>query len=100
MVHSLNGANPITGSDAASQNFNHFNTMTEASISQVLEHTGFESIDVFGLNLYVFKKNPANWIAWAIAGCLTLTFKALFLLYGKPNKIFTKKIGAVCRVPE
>jgi 2-polyprenyl-3-methyl-5-hydroxy-6-metoxy-1,4-benzoquinol methylase len=97
IVHGLNGANPITGSDAAAQNFDHYNTLTEASLQQVLRHTGYEGIEVFGLNLYVFYRNPANWIALAVASSLTIVFRALFVLYGKPNKIFTKKIGAVCR---
>lgn len=98
IVHALNGANPITGSDAAAQNFDHYNTLTEASLLQVLRHTGYQDIRIFGLNLYVFHKNPANWIALAVASALTLMFRALFILYGKPNRIFTKKIGAACRL--
>ena len=36
--------------------------------------------------------------AAAAAGLLTLMFRGLFILYGKSNRIFTKKIGAVaCR---
>jgi SAM-dependent methyltransferase len=99
IVHSLNGANPITGAEALAQNIDHFNTMTEYSLRQVLEHAGFEQIYVFPLNLYVFYKNPANYVAWGIATLLSVLFRACFMLYGKSNRIFTKKIGASCRKP-
>lgn len=97
IVHGLNGANPITGSEALAQNIDHFNTFTDYSLRQVLDHTGFADIRVFPLNLYVFYKNPANYVAWAAAALLSMFFRACFILYGKSNKIFTKKIGAVCR---
>jgi len=90
----LNGANPITGAEALAQNFDHFNTFTEYTLRQVLGHTGFADIKVFDLNLYVFYKNPANYIAMAAAGLLSMLFRALFMLYGKKNKLFGKKIAA------
>ena len=99
IVHSLNGANPITGAEALAQNIDHFNTMTEYSLRQVLQHAGFEHIYVFPLNLYVFYKNPANYVAWGIATLFSVLFRACFMLYGKSNRIFTKKIGASCRKP-
>lgn len=99
IVHSLNGANPITGAEALAQNIDHFNTMTEYSLRQVLEYAEFQQIQVFPLHLYVFYKNPANYVAWGIATLLHLLFRAAFILYGKSNKIFTKKFGAVCRKP-
>lgn len=99
LVHGLNGANPITGSEALAQNIDHFNTFTEYSLRQVLAQTGFTDISVFPLNLYVFYKNPANYAAWGVAALFGLFFRACFILYGKSNKIFTKKIGAVCRKP-
>lgn len=95
LCHGLNGANPVTGAEALSQNFDHFNAFTAYSLTQVLEHCGFDDITVFGLNLYVFYRNPFNYVAAATAGLLTLVFRALFVLYGKSNRIFTKKIGAV-----
>jgi cyclopropane fatty-acyl-phospholipid synthase-like methyltransferase len=99
IVHGLNGANPITGAEALAQNFDHYNTFTEYSLRQVLEHAGFEQIHVFPLNLYVFYKNPANYVAWGIAAFFSLLFRACFVLYGKSNRLFTKKIGATCRKP-
>ncbi len=100
VVHGLNGANPITGAEALAQNFDHYNTFTEYTLNQVLEHTGFGEIRVLPLNLYVFYANPANWVAWAVATALELFFRTAFVLYGKHNRIFTKKIAAVCRRPD
>lgn len=99
IVHGLNGANPITGAEALAQNFDHFNTFTAYSLEQVLEYCNFHEIKVIPLNLYVFYKNPLNYVAMLIAGLLTLFFQISFKLYGKFNRIFTKKIAAICRKP-
>lgn len=95
LVHGLNGANPLTGSDASAQNFDHFNTFTEYSLQQVLEYCGFERVRILPLNLYVFYDNPANYVGLAIMAFLSIAFRIGFMLYGKKNKNFTKKIGAV-----
>ena len=97
IVHVINGANPIVGSESLAQNFDHFFTMTEYSLKQVLEYTGYKEIKVFPLNLYVFYKNPFNYVASFIDKLNTLFFRINFILYGKSNKIFTKKIAAVCK---
>lgn len=98
-VYGLNGANPITGPEALAQNLDHFHTFTEYSLAQALELAGFAEIRVMPLNLYVFYKNPLNYVGMAVTGCLHLVFRILFKLYGKSNKTFTKKIGAVCVRP-
>lgn len=100
VVHGLNGANPITGAEALAQNIDHFNTFTEYSLRQILDHAGFVKVNVFPLHLYVFYKNPMNYIAWGASWLLSCVFKAGFILYGKSNRIFTKKIGAVCHKPD
>lgn len=97
LVHTLNGANPITGSEALAQNFDHYNTFTEYSLRQILEHTGFGEVNVFPLNLYVFYDNPLNYVALLADRINTLIFRINFILYGKSNSIFTKKIAAVCK---
>lgn len=99
IVHGLNGANPITGAEALAQNFDHYNTFTEYTLRQVLEFTGFKNIQVIPLNLYVFYKNPLNYLLIVLDTIYTLFFKFSFMLYGKANRIFTKKIAAVCRKP-
>jgi nucleoside-diphosphate-sugar epimerase/2-polyprenyl-3-methyl-5-hydroxy-6-metoxy-1,4-benzoquinol methylase len=96
-VHSLNGANPLTGSEALAQNFNHFNTLTEYSLRQVLQHTGFGDIIVFPLNLYIFYENPINYVGMGLNAALTILFRLGFIFYGKDNKLFSKKIAAVCQ---
>ncbi len=97
IVHGLNGANPITGAEALAQNFDHFNTFTDYSLRQVLAYCGYGRIRVFPLNLYVFYTNPFNYVAWFIAWALSWIFRVGFILYGKKNKLFSKKIAAVCQ---
>lgn len=97
LVHSLNGANPITGAEALAQNFDHFNSFTESSLRQVLELTNYQNIHVFPLNLYVFYHNPLNYIGMFLTGSLSAAFRICFMLYGKSNRLFSKKIAAVCR---
>jgi 2-polyprenyl-3-methyl-5-hydroxy-6-metoxy-1,4-benzoquinol methylase len=99
IVHGLNGANPITGAEALAQNFDHYNTFTEYALRQILEYSRFEQVQVFPLNLYVFYKNPFNYVAWTASTLLSLFFRTCFVLYGKSNKLFTKKIAATCRKP-
>jgi len=97
LVHGLNGANPLTGPDASSQNWDHFNTFTEYSLQQVLEYTGFEQAKAIPLKLYVFYSNPLNYVGMAIMWTLETIFRIGFKLYGKNNKIFTKKVGGVAK---
>ncbi len=97
IVYGLNGANPITGAEALSQNIDHFNTFTEYSLKQTLELAGFREIRPFPLKLYVFYANPLNYVGLAVTAILEFSFRILFKLYGKSASIFTKKIGAVCR---
>jgi 2-polyprenyl-3-methyl-5-hydroxy-6-metoxy-1,4-benzoquinol methylase len=97
IVHGLNGANPITGAEALAQNFDHYNTFTEYTLRQILDFTGFRDVRIMPLNLYVFYKNPLNYVLIVLDKLYTLFFRFSFLLYGKANKIFTKKIAAVCK---
>ena len=95
LVHALNGANPITGAEALAQNFDHYNPFTEYTMRQVLEHCHFEKVKVFPLNLYVFYTNPLNYVLMLMSALYTAFFRISFIMYGKKNKLFTKKIGAV-----
>ena len=97
IIHSLNGANPITGAEALAQNYDHYNTFTETSLRQILEYANYRDIRVIPLNLYVFYGNPLNYIAILVDWINTMIFRFHFILYGKSNRIFTKKIAAVCR---
>ena len=96
-VHSLNGANPITGSEALAQNFDHYNTLTEYSLRQVLEYSGFTHITVFPLNLYIFYENPLNYVGKFLDAVIQIILRFSFKFYGKSNRIFSKKIAAICQ---
>lgn len=95
VVHSLNGANPITGAEALAQNFDHYNTLTEYSLAQVLKSCGYKRTKIFPLNLYIFYENPANYIGMFLDRVIQLILRLGFIFYGKSNKIFSKKIGAI-----
>lgn len=97
ILHSLNGANPITGSEALAQNFNHYNTFTEYSLTQILNFAKFDEIKVFPLKLFIFYENPLNYAGLFLEYLFTAFFRFSFKLYGKSNRIFAKKIGAVCQ---
>lgn len=97
IFHSMNGANPITGAEALALNIDHFNTFTEYSMRQLLKYSGFNDIQVIPLKLYVFYSNPLNYVGILLDTMLTLSFKVLFKFYGKPTRIFSKKIAAVAR---
>ena len=97
LVYGLNGANPITGAETLAQNIDHFHTFTAYSLTQALELAGLHDISVFPLKLYVFYRNPLNYVGLAVTSCFHFLFRALFALYGKKNAIWTKKIAATAR---
>jgi SAM-dependent methyltransferase len=97
IIHSLNGANPLVGIENLALNVDHFNIFTEKSIVQLLEHFGYQNIQPFPLKLYVFYKNPLNYVGIVINALLDAVFRLIYTFYGKNNTIFTKKIGVVGR---
>jgi SAM-dependent methyltransferase len=100
ILHAINGASPLTGSESRAGNFDHYCSFTEYSFHQVLEHTGFTDVRVFPLNLYVFWLNPLNYVAWLIDRLNSAFFAFQFKLVGKSARIFTKKLGAAGRRPD
>lgn len=99
VVHSINGTSPLTGSESRAGNFDHYNSFTEYSLQQALEHCHFEAVELFPLDLYVFYYNPLNYIAMLVDRVYTLIFRMSFILVGKSARIFTKKLGAVAIKP-
>jgi 2-polyprenyl-3-methyl-5-hydroxy-6-metoxy-1,4-benzoquinol methylase len=97
VVHAINGAHPIVGSESRWGNFDHYNAWTQYSLHQVLEYAGLREVRIFPLNLYVFYANPLNYVAWLWDTLLRLFFLISFKLVGKSNRLFSKKIGAVAR---
>jgi 2-polyprenyl-3-methyl-5-hydroxy-6-metoxy-1,4-benzoquinol methylase len=96
-VYGLNGANPITAAENLAHNIDHYNTFTEYSLEQILAHARFQEIRVLPFKLYVFYKNPLNYLAMALDALYSSFFRFSFMLYGKSVKILTKKIAAVCK---
>jgi len=97
IVHGLNGANPITGAEALAQNFDHYNTFTEYTMRQILQYCGFGDTKVIPLNLYVFYTNPLNYLLMLLDRLYNAFFTFSFMLYGKSNRLWSKKIAGISR---
>lgn len=99
VVYAMNGANPLVGSENTAHNIDHFYNVTEYSLTQLLELGGFAEIRPFALKLYVFWKNPLNYVGLAVTSVLELMFRVVFKMYGKNVRILSKKIAAVAVRP-
>jgi len=99
VVYAMNGANPLVGSENLSHNIDHFYNVTEYSLEQILKLAGFDSVRVFALKLYVFWKNPLNYVGLAVTATLELMFRVIFMLYGKKVRVLSKKVAAVASAP-
>jgi 2-polyprenyl-3-methyl-5-hydroxy-6-metoxy-1,4-benzoquinol methylase len=99
IVYAMNGANPLVGSENLSHNIDHFYNVTEYSLDQLLKLTGFENVRVFPLRLYVFWKNPLNYVGLFITRMTELSLRMMFMLYGKKVTILSKKIAATAESP-
>ena len=99
VVYAMNGANPLVGSENIAHNIDHFYNVTEHSLKQLLMLGGFHDIEVFPLKLYVFWKNPLNYLGLAVTSILELLMRVVFLMYGKSVRVLTKKIAAVAVRP-
>lgn len=95
IVYAVNSANPLVGSESAAGNIDHFYTVTEYSMVQIMTLGGFEDNKIFPLKLYVFYNNPLNYVGLAATAILESILRLIFKLYGKKVDILTKKIGAI-----
>ena len=95
VVYAMNGANPLVGSENVAHNIDHFYNVTEHSLTQLLQLGGFSEIRPFALKLYVFWKNPLNYVGLVVTSLFELFFRVMFRLYGKNVKVVSKKIAAV-----
>jgi 2-polyprenyl-3-methyl-5-hydroxy-6-metoxy-1,4-benzoquinol methylase len=95
IAYAMNGANPLVGSENLSHNIDHFYTLTEYSFNQILEMSGFSNVDVRPLKIYVFWKNPANYIGLFATWLMESVMRIVFVLYGKKVKVLSKKLMAV-----
>jgi len=99
VVYAMNGANPLVGSENLSHNIDHFYNVTEYSLTQILQLGGFERIRVFPLKLYVFWKNPFNYVGLLVTTMLEWSMRIIYRLYGKKVRVLSKKIAAVAHAP-
>ncbi|HEX4049940.1 MAG TPA: class I SAM-dependent methyltransferase [Steroidobacteraceae bacterium] len=95
IVYAMNGANPLVGSENLAHNIDHFYNVTEHSLGQLLELGGFHQIKPFALRLYVFWKNPLNYVGLIATGLMEFAQRIVFVLYGKKVRILSKKIAAL-----
>ena len=96
-AYGLNGSNPIVGAENLCHNIDHFSTYGEHSLTQIMELGGFRDIQLRPLKLYVFWKNPLNYVGLAVTTLYETYYRVLFRLYGKSASILSKKIAAVAR---
>jgi len=99
IVYAMNGANPFVGAENLAHNIDHFYVVTEYSLTQLLELGGFTNVRPFALKLYVFWKNPLNYVGLIVTGLLELSMRLMFLLYGKKVRVLSKKVAAVATRP-
>src|SRR5690606_26093485 len=95
IVYAMNGANPFVGAENLAHNIDHFYSVTEYSLGQLLELGGFKNVKPFALKLYVFWKNPLNYVGLAVTSLMELAMRIIFMLYGKKAKVLSKKVAAV-----
>ena len=65
------------------------------TVDENLTLGGFVRIEAFPLKLYVFYRNPLNYLGLAGVVVLEAALRIVFRLYGKKVQILSKKIGAV-----
>jgi SAM-dependent methyltransferase len=99
IVYAMNGANPLVGSENLAHNIDHFYNVTEYSIGQLLQLGGFQKVRPFALKLYVFWKNPLNYVGLAVTSVMEAAMRIIFTLYGKKVRILSKKIAAIAERP-
>jgi len=96
IINAGNCANPIISTEYLGNNIDHYTSFTENSMKQYFSLTPFgASIEIFPHDLYVLKRNPLNYIAKGATTAIHLLLRVLFTIYGKNNRIFTKRLGVV-----
>jgi SAM-dependent methyltransferase len=99
IVYAMNGANPLVGSENLAHNIDHFYNVTEYSLGQLLQLGGFQKVHPYALKLYVFWKNPLNYVGLVVTSLMEASMRIIFTLYGKKVRILSKKIAAIAERP-
>lgn len=100
LIKTMNGGNSILGTTTLYSDLTHRIMFDEFSLREVVAISGFDfdKIKVKKANLYVFYKNPLNYVAWIVNEVFSLLLRLYFILNNKKNKIFSKNIIAVVRM--
>jgi SAM-dependent methyltransferase len=96
LLSAANCANPIIATEYLGNNIDHYISIAENGLYQYLDLAQFKNITIFAHDFYVLWNNPLNYIAKCVTGLIHLFLRVIFVMYGKKNKIFTKRLGAVC----
>lgn len=99
IVYAMNGANPLVGSENLSHNIDHFYNVTDYSLGQLLQLAGLVNYRPFPLKLYVFWKNPLNYVGLAVTATMEFMMRVIFVMYGKKVKVLSKKVGGIATRP-
>lgn len=95
MIKVPNAANPITASGLRYIDYTHKTSFTELSLMAVLR-VYFSKNTVFGQNIFVYYKNPLNYLGMFGQFLFDKLFRVLNFLYGQPElKIYKKSILSV-----
>lgn len=99
IIKTVNAANPFLASASRYMDFTHEIIYDEFSIRDILLIAGFQArkIKIKESNLYVFWKNPLNYVAWLINSLINLFLRCYFILNFKKQRIFTKNLIAVVK---
>lgn len=95
VLNATNYANPLLSPDHSAHNIDHFSGWTTHSLEQAFDATGYSRCVCHGLDNYVLYTNPMNYVAKAFTGLVSMALLVIFRIYGKNEKIFTKRLVAV-----
>ncbi len=95
ILAAANCANPLIATEYPGNNMDHYISLAENGIRQYFSLQPFREVHVFPHDFYVLKNNPLNYAAKFATGLFHLFLKIAFKMYGKSNRIFTKRLGVL-----
>ncbi|MCJ7591043.1 MAG: class I SAM-dependent methyltransferase [Woeseiaceae bacterium] len=93
-----NYANPITAPDHFGTNIDHYSAWTSLSLDQAFKASGYAEWATYPLDNYVLYGNPLNYIAKALTGLISIMLRITFKMYGKDEKIFSKRLVSIAKI--
>lgn len=97
-LNAYNTANPITAPDHIATNLDHYSFWTSLSLGQAFRHSGYKEYATYPLDNYVLYGNPLNYAAKAATALISVLLRVVFKMYGKDEKIFSKRLVSVGKV--